>query len=97
MENVKTILQRSLVEVATHLDVEDVLITLQGAETLTGDDVEIIRGKPNKAARAEKLLDILTRRPVASYIKFMEALKTGHSDLYNRVNKIEKEVTGTHR
>ena len=87
----RTILTRSTKFLCDNLKPEDVLLDLKANEAISSDEVQEIRAKITDSAKVELLLDILHRKPLASYIIFMEVLETARSDLHEQVKELEKE------
>ena len=65
------------------------LIQLKTKGAIKQDDVERIKKQDTTTEMVEKLLDILTRKPVSAYEAFMEILEEQRYDLFVQVKDIE--------
>ena len=59
--------------------------------SLSRHDVELIQNEPTTDDKAEKLLDILCKKPNNAYSKFLVCLYNVHQDLYSRVRAIQEQ------
>ena len=91
LETMQKILIKSTRFLSENLRPDVVLLHLKSEEAISTDEVKEIRAKVTDSARVELLLDILHRKPLASYITFMEVLKTARSDLHEQVKEVEKQ------
>ena len=91
LHSMQKILLRSTEFLCESLKPAAVLRNLKAKEALTPDEVTKINAKPTYAEQVEYLLDILQRKPLASYVAFMEILKTERGDLHEKVKIIERK------
>ena len=91
LQTMQKILLRSTGFLCDSLRPADVLRNLKTEEVLTPDEAREINAKPTDADQVEHLLDILQRKPLSSYVTFMEILKTNRCDLHEKVKLIEQK------
>ena len=68
---------------------DDLLRDLKSKGALKRDDVTKIKKEDTDTEKVDKLIEILTRSPVSSYIAFMGVLQKERRDLYDKVKAIE--------
>ena len=94
-QNVKDILAESTVILCNNLRPEDgLLLALIAAKAITHDHKTMIKSEVTNTAKTEKLIEILTGSPVASYVSFMTSLQKEREDLYKQVMAIQKKYCG---
>ena len=91
---VKKILTDSTLTLCKNLQPYDLLLELKGKKVLTDDDFTRINKKDTNTEKVDKLIDILKRSPVSSYIAFMGFLQENRKDLYAQVKAIEDKLVG---
>ena len=97
LTKVKNILREATNTLCENLQPNDVLRQLKTKGAIKQDDVEKIKKQDTTTEMVEKLLEILTRKPVSAYETFMEALKEDRYDLFEELKDIEAkhEYRGT--
>ena len=91
LQTMHKILTESLQYLSEYLEPEDVMRSLIAKGAITNNEAVKIRKKDTSPEQVDCLLEILRRKPVTSYITFMEVLKTARSDLHVNVQKLEKK------
>ena len=91
LQTMRQILRQSTKLLCESLKPADVLRNLKAEEVLTPDEARKIRAKATDADRVELLLEILERKPITSYVTFMEVLKTERGDLHRKVKALERK------
>ncbi|XP_072017205.1 uncharacterized protein [Amphiura filiformis] len=92
LKTMKTVLQRSLGFLCESLQPEDILRNLKTKEVLSAADIQRIRHEITDEEKVDKLLDILSRKPLGCYVKFMQVLKIKRRDLYQKIKKEEEKL-----
>ena len=77
-----------------YLRPDDLLRDLKSKTALKPDDVTRIKKEVTDTEKVDKLIEILTRSPVSSYVAFMGVLQEERSDLYKKVKAIEDTHSG---
>ena len=79
-----------------HLDPQNILRKLKYKCVISIGDKEEVDHVVTSSGKVDKILDILSRKPVEAYYKFMEILRKERSDLYQTVKDIENRlIAGT--
>ena len=91
LEKIKRVLLRSTEFLCDNLKPANVLRHLKAKEAISPDEVKEIRKKDTDPDQVEHLLDILQEKPLASYVTFMNFLKTKYSDLHGQIKQLEKQ------
>ena len=87
----RLVLQQSTKLLCDNLKGEDILKSLKTEGALTPEDVQEIHNKETESDKVEALLDILSRRSVSHYVKFMVSLKSVREDLYKHIKAFEEK------
>ena len=87
----RLVLQQSTKLLCDNLYAQDILPSLKTEGALTPEDVQEIDNKETESNKLETLLDILSRRSVSHYVKFMVSLKSVREDLYKHIKAIEEK------
>ena len=90
---IKKILAESTDILCSNLEPGDMLRTLQTNGAFKADDVTKIKNLTTTTEQVGKMLDLLMRKPVSAFDRFMEALKEEREDLFEMV----KDIAAKHR
>ena len=73
---------------------DGLLIDLIVARAIKHDHVTEIKTCDTDTAKTKKLIEILMRSPVSSYVAFMSCLQKEREDLYKQVVDVQKNYCG---
>ena len=88
---IRKILHKATALLCENLGKENIIHNLKSEEALTDGDVEEIKSHSRTAEQVDAMLVILKRKPAKAYYSFMNVLWKNREDLYDEMEKIEKE------
>ena len=93
LNSMRQVYQESTTLLCANLEPESVIRPLFTGGELTLDNVQTIRHQVTNSGKVEKLLEILSCKPVTHYVYFMVALRAvgERGDLYDLVKAIARK------
>ncbi|XP_072042599.1 uncharacterized protein [Amphiura filiformis] len=97
-EKPATLVQLSLLKTTLNSQQTNIILKkMKSTKTLTSEEADVIRNQPTSADKVDKLIEALIRKPLSSYLSFLEVLKKGHPDLYLIIKNLEKKDSSTRK